>query len=1568
MQSPEELTANLEQFRNPDGRSHLASRVQALPPELARIGIAYAHSSFDFLDYLYGTPRNQDKQLIENLSLPDRARLFTAFFPNLAEHVEAAWQFQKKAPYQVGPLRKAFRAPNNPEYTLNSRITWLHHLLDVLLLYNDQLEFVTEWGGHIDWTASGNAIGVLLAAVLDSQHQARDATYRTLLQIVNGEHRFALHASYAIRALLSSSQPGAWETVERLLLSAQRQEGLRQTIVEAVDLAHPVAFARILSLIQREKLFRFVAVARAVGVWFGIPIDSDQTKKLEEILGETLDNLEASQELPARIQTLRGQPLYLALWAQGFSDVSTATKSAQAITQDPEFERRYAAVHFLAHLETAPATQALLACLSDPDLRVAIKASEVIFEHSPLIVDEADVSQTFEALQQLIPRVPKEKQLPPAIWEWNRLTARRADITAKLIATRRNRPYSQLVPYLSAMDATGRQALVRALTNTSKKYNSLQPDERDLALSLISDPSNSVRQSAFQLLGEATLTGDEALAIEPLLARKAPDLRRGVIRLLLKQSAADCQASIERLSASSVALMKHAAEEIRFELEPKPQPKPSLHDGLGLYHPEERTSLVAPKKRLIGQLSTTSSQRLIQSLDELVHHHRETPVGFKTYWGQERQDLLGNLQWIDEKSELPLAPLWNQWWEEAQATHGATEEELARALFELLLRPGAWASSWEKQSIESVGSTIELKFHSLVQNILWHLFANHCTQRGVHLLLDILETYFCWLVENYRRPKDAPSAYQNDWRTYAVYFPERVFESCRLKHPEHWDQKLWRRYWLLLRWIDDGEPAARRRLPQLAVTIAAHQSGVASDADVYEQLFQGTGYEGTGRCELATVTRRKPHKLFESHPQLQMFANRCRARVLEVELSRGDLPTEASRAAISISAVYGGELALQIMKLLGDDPLSRGYRADSESKSVVFSHLLRVSLPTETDTLEGFAKSAKQSGISKKRLVDMALYAPQWAAHVERATGIVGLEEATYWLHAHTKDSQWTVDPEIRELWFAEVSERTPIPRQDLLDGAVDVAWFHRVRSSISSTEWKLLFDSAKFAAGGTGHKRAQLFAEAIVGDISPARLATQIREKRNQDAARALGLAPLSEDPTVRRQEILQRYELLQWFLRESRKFGALRQASEKLAYSISLANLARTAGYADPQRLAWSMEAEAIADLKTGPIEAIDGGVKATLAIDHLGEPFLTFDKNGKPLKDLPASLKKSPVLAPLRTRKTLLAQQTSRMRLSLEEAMIRGDTFTYRELEDFANHPLLRPMVATLIFVSDQNKAQWYASLKSTEEPFRIAHPVDLLASGQWPAFQRECIEKQLTQPFKQAFRELYIPTDAERESRDHSSRYEGNQIQPKQGSALMAGRGWINVPDEGFRKTFHSENISVWAWFLEGSITPAGIDGLTVQHVSFCSRREGKTIPIDQVNPRIFSEAMRDLDLLISVAHRGLVDPQTTASTIEMRSALLRETLSLLKIKNVRLENRHAFVDGKIGNYNIHLGSGTVHRQPGGSLCIIPVHSQHRGRVFLPFADNDPKTAEIVSKVLLLAQDDKIKDPTITEQLR
>ena len=71
---------------------------------------------------------------------------------------------------------------------------------------------------------------------------------------------------------------------------------------------------------------------------------------------------------------------------------------------------------------------------------------------------------------------------------------------------------------------------------------------------------------------------------------------------------------------------------------------------------------------------------------------------------------------------------------------------------------------------------------------------------------------------------------------------------------------------------------------------------------------------------------------------------------------------------------------------------------------------------------------------------------------------------------------------------------------------------------------------------------------------------------------------------------------------------------------------------------------------------------------------------------------------------------------------------------------------------------------------------------------------------------------------------------------------------------------------------------------------------------------------------------------------------------------------------MSSYSVQLGSGNVHKLPGNAVCIVPVSAQHRGRVFLPFADDDPRTAEVVSKVLMLARDDKIQDPSILAQLR
>lgn len=170
------------------------------------------------------------------------------------------------------------------------------------------------------------------------------------------------------------------------------------------------------------------------------------------------------------------------------------------------------------------------------------------------------------------------------------------------------------------------------------------------------------------------------------------------------------------------------------------------------------------------------------------------------------------------------------------------------------------------------------------------------------------------------------------------------------------------------------------------------------------------------------------------------------------------------------------------------------------------------------------------------------------------------------------------------------------------------------------------------------------------------------------------------------------------------------------------------------------------------------------------------------------------------------------------------------------------------------------------------------------------------------------------------------------------------------------------------------TPNEVEGAALNAVYFVRQNETdelgrvRLVPLSEVPPRVLSETLRDLDLVVSVAHVGGVDPEASLSTVEMRGDLLRETLRLLKLGNVRLEHSHALIAGHHASYSVHLGSGTVHRLPGGFLCVIPVHNQHAGRLFLPFADPDPKTAEVISRVLLLAEDNKIQDPTILEQLR
>jgi hypothetical protein len=207
-----------------------------------------------------------------------------------------------------------------------------------------------------------------------------------------------------------------------------------------------------------------------------------------------------------------------------------------------------------------------------------------------------------------------------------------------------------------------------------------------------------------------------------------------------------------------------------------------------------------------------------------------------------------------------------------------------------------------------------------------------------------------------------------------------------------------------------------------------------------------------------------------------------------------------------------------------------------------------------------------------------------------------------------------------------------------------------------------------------------------------------------------------------------------------------------------------------------------------------------------------------------------------------------------------------------------------------------------------------------------------------------------------------------VNPRQALALLGSRRWVARAEEGVTRTFHEKGLTARLGFEEAFFTPADIEGLTLDAVVFTKKGEWKPIPLHEIPATLFSETMRDLDLVVSVAHQGGVDPEATASTVEMRAALVAETCRLLNLTNVEVKSSHAIVTGKLGSYSIHLGSAGAMLVPGTALPIVAVHSQHRGRLFLPFADDDPRTAEVLSKVLLLARDSEIRDPSILKWIQ
>ncbi len=714
--------------------------------------------------------------------------------------------------------------------------------------------------------------------------------------------------------------------------------------------------------------------------------------------------------------------------------------------------------------------------------------------------------------------------------------------------------------------------------------------------------------------------------------------------------------------------------------------------------------------------------------------------------------------------------------------------------------------------------------------------------------------------------------------------------------------------------------------------------------------------------------------IYEKYSWAKDYVSQIMQRVVEVEAKRGELATPLTPVAKLIQRVEGAVHFVRLLAALGKENFCRGYEyGGSGTKRDVLSHLLKNCYPAPEDTPEHLAACLKETDIKEKRLAEAVMYAPQWASLAEKALGWPGLKRGVWFFHAHINE-QFSAEKE------TEAALYSPITPQQFNDGAFDKEWFLQAYKELGEKRFQVLYQSAKYITTGSNqHKRSQLYADAVLGRLSEAELKAEIVAKRNQERLRCYPLLPLPEDRT---RAALDRYTFLRQFQKESKQFGAQRRESEKKACLIALDNLAITLGFVDTNRMIWFLESEQFEQIRPLLVPTQAGDYLLWLEIAADGTVEVAVEKDGRRLKSVPTALKKSELVMKLQATVKELKEQKRRGRESLEKAMVESAVFPVQELRNVLRNPVLAPMLRALVwtdgmhfgFLTDGGPAAAGVSLIDVrgeivpaQAELRIAHPHDLLTAQEWASFMRLLFEEKRQQPFKQVFREYYPLTADERQERMISRRYAGHQVQTQKTAALLKGRGWTVDYEEGLQKVYYKENLVVRMYAMADWFSPADIEAPTLEEVRFFDRNTGDPVALEDVPPIVFSEVMRDLDLVVSVAHVGGVDPEASHSTVEMRAAIAAELTWLLKLQNVTFFETHAKIRGALGNYSVHLGSGIVHAEAKGMIAILPVHSQARGRIFLPFADDDPKTAEILSKIILLAEDHKIKDPSILSQL-
>ncbi|KGO95113.1 DUF4132 domain-containing protein [Flavobacterium subsaxonicum] len=1588
------------------------------------------------------------------------------FGEKCADYVKEAWSRLPQKMFQNGYERRSFRAPANKKYLLVNQINFLRSLVNVSSTYSYpnttfyDLTFEEQICFDTEVTNNTNQF-MLWSAAIDMD---KTGLFELFEDIIFNKHPQGKVSRNIIKALLNSNKKECWQLVEKLLLAAQRQEGLRQTILEALDETSIGAIQYMINVIIEHKLTRFSSVVRAIDTWTGLGWEAEKETTIRNIIQLAASYFSNQESISTGIYSKNNNEAYMALWVQGVFDVEATVPYLHELLEKGSVEKKCLALKFTGETQDPYIEMPLyFKALKDDNLQVLAftlpRMNNLLGANSKsgFYINNADYPGFFEKVYGLAQSVTvKNKVFESKVFSWLKVTFEKdALYTAaiNLIGDDADK-LERILSHFEEMSIDLRTTLARRVLGDFYQYSfyssSSSPEDdkkiptdfqRNFALRILKDRGESLVASAIYTLKKVELRDEELALFQDLFKRKSSNLKKNLIEIILRQKDSKIENFVDkildngdleqRMSALDMMLQlqkkdrlakkvnnwvsdyalrpKITEKELKFieQLEPsKKEEALSAENGYGFYNPGQISDYSLPKQdnnslyaKAVKMHKYGFSKPMTHIKDEitklykLFEEHKNYEYTTEYHDNRKETILLANsfrqIKILADNADkeaiiknYPLYGIWCSWFENS----GLAERDLF-----LLTLVGNCDRKIFKDFLEKhvfyffdfIPNPMKpaYEWNNPILGIIKALQLNYPFKEKEDFLIDASSALFSDMPKDILNYEHVPPKNQyyygpdkgKGWQSQG--FCDIYLNSINL---ELLTKEQSKNVWNLYRWrqLSGLKKNVEHAKPPVYMYCLAYEQKIISEGELYEGLVESE--------RLSVLTGETKHynhfgseNLIKKFPFLTPMIDQIRNAFLDVEIKRGDSNTPVTHFVQAFQKIYGITRFIELLTGLGKSSLYKGYiyswSYTELTKQKLFSFLLKKCYPLNSDTQEVFNEHIATAKISEERLIQAAIYAPQWQKYISNYLDWKGLDEGIWWLHAHTKTAAYSnVNSELE----SEAAKFSVIDLQDFKDGAVDSNWFMSAYKQLGKLKWELLYEAAKYVTDGNGHRRARLYADTITGDLKIREVTAKIKNKRDQDYLRVYGLVPLSK--TSPEKDILARYEYLQQFKKESREFGAMKLTSEALAVRVALENLARNAGYPDPVRLTWAMETKQVQNILSKETEVTIDDVAVRLIINEEGKADIVTLKGGKELKAVPPNIKKDKAILELAGYRKTMREQWIRSKKGLEESMVRGDEFLFSEIKNLFEHPIISRHLEKLVFISNDDRNGFYINgnlvnalgeitALDEHQTLRIAHCYDLHKNNVWTDYQAYCFDNKHIQPFKQVFRELYIPTVDELSEKSVSRRYAGHQVHPKQTLALLKNRGWKVDYEEGLQKVFHKEGYQVKMYAMANWFSPADIESPTLETIEFHSLKDYKNIAFEDINPRIFSEVMRDIDLVVSVAHVGGVDPEASHSSIEMRVVLIKETLRLFKIKNVEIKQNHALVKGTMANYSIHLGSAVVHQVPGKYLSVLPVHSQHRGRLFLPFADDDPKSAEVMSKVILFAKDDKIQDPTILSQI-